>query len=105
MFGIKRWKDWLPDAARWFGGGFAKGTLLDTKADYLRRFIREIWRGELWHWCALGFELTRSRQICPVSSPSVTTGCDSKGCLPDVPEPPAGHWPADSATLIHATSS
>ena len=27
VFGIKRWKDRLPDAARWFGGGFAKGTL------------------------------------------------------------------------------
>ena len=118
VFGIKRWKDWLPDAARWFGGGFAKGTLLNTQADYLRRFIRETWRGELCHWCALGcsssgirggptwlWSPTRWRQICPASSPSVTTGCDSNGCLPDVAEQPAGHWPAGSATLIHATSS
>jgi glycosyl-4,4'-diaponeurosporenoate acyltransferase len=53
-FRIKAWKDRLPDAARWFGGGFAKGTLAGTKADYLRRFIRETWRGELCHWFALG---------------------------------------------------
>ncbi len=54
VFGIKSWKDRLPDAARWFGGGFAKGTLTGTKADYLRRFIRETWRGELCHCFALG---------------------------------------------------
>jgi len=53
-FSIKRWKDWLPDAARWFGGGFAKGKLAGTQPDYLRRFIQETWRGELCHWCALG---------------------------------------------------
>ena len=45
-FGIRRWKDRLPDAARWFGGGVAKGRLSGTKADYLSRFIRETWRGE-----------------------------------------------------------
>jgi glycosyl-4,4'-diaponeurosporenoate acyltransferase len=55
VFGIKRWKDRLPDAARWFGGGFAKGTLTGIRRDYLQRFIRETWRGELCHWCALGF--------------------------------------------------
>lgn len=53
VFGVKRWKDRLPDAARWFGGGFAKGTLAGTQRDYLQRFIRETWRGELCHWCAL----------------------------------------------------
>ncbi len=52
---IKLWKDRLPDAASWFGGGFAKGTLAGKKADYLRRFIRETRRGELCHWCAVGF--------------------------------------------------
>ncbi|MBE0541379.1 MAG: glycosyl-4,4'-diaponeurosporenoate acyltransferase [Verrucomicrobia bacterium] len=54
VFRIKAWKDRLPDAARWFGGGFAKGTLARADRDYLRRFIRETWRGELCHWCALG---------------------------------------------------
>jgi len=51
---IKDWKDKLPDAAGWFGSGFAKATLSGTKADYLRRFIRETWRGELCHWFAVG---------------------------------------------------
>ena len=52
-FRIKDWKDRLPDAARWFGGGFAKGTLAGTQRDYLQRFIRETWRGELCHWAAI----------------------------------------------------
>ena len=53
VFGIKHWKHRLPDAARWFGGGFAKGTLVTIEPEYLRRFIRETWRGELCHWLAL----------------------------------------------------
>jgi glycosyl-4,4'-diaponeurosporenoate acyltransferase len=52
-FYIKRWKDRLPDAARWFEGGFAKSKLAGAKPDYLHRFIRETWRGELCHWLAL----------------------------------------------------
>ena len=55
IFSVKRWKDRLPDAALWFGGGFAKGTLVSTEPEYLLRFIRETWRGELCHWFALGF--------------------------------------------------
>jgi glycosyl-4,4'-diaponeurosporenoate acyltransferase len=55
VLGIKRWKDWLPDAARWFGGGFAKRDLAANDPDYLRRFIRETWRGELCLWFALGY--------------------------------------------------
>ncbi|MHB1307682.1 MAG: glycosyl-4,4'-diaponeurosporenoate acyltransferase CrtO family protein [Limisphaerales bacterium] len=54
-FRIKRWKDRLPDAARWFGGGFAKGSMAGLDPDYLRRFIRETWRGELCHWAALAW--------------------------------------------------
>jgi glycosyl-4,4'-diaponeurosporenoate acyltransferase len=50
---IKCWKDRLPDAARWFDGGFAKGALAGTQRDYLQRFVIETWRGELCHWCAL----------------------------------------------------
>ena len=52
---IKQWKDWLPDAARWFRGGFAKRSMAGTNADYLRCFIRETWRGELCHWSAIAF--------------------------------------------------
>jgi glycosyl-4,4'-diaponeurosporenoate acyltransferase len=55
IFQVKRWKDHLPDAAAWFGGGFAKRSLADRNPGYLRRFIRETWRGELCHWCALAF--------------------------------------------------
>lgn len=55
VFQIKRWKDRLPDAARWFGGGFAKGNLAAKDRAYLRRFIQETWRGELCHWAALAF--------------------------------------------------
>jgi len=55
IFAIKRWKDWLPDGAPWFRGGFGKGKLQDANLEYLRRFSRETWRGELCHWCALAF--------------------------------------------------
>ena len=55
IFRIKSWKDRLPDAARWFGGGFAKRALAGTERDYLERFIGETWRGELCHWSAIGF--------------------------------------------------
>jgi glycosyl-4,4'-diaponeurosporenoate acyltransferase len=54
MFAIKRWKDWLPDGARWMGGGFSKGSMARLGPDYFQRFIRETWRGELCHWYALG---------------------------------------------------
>jgi glycosyl-4,4'-diaponeurosporenoate acyltransferase len=53
-FAIKRWKARLPDAARWFDGGFAKGELTGRDSDYWRRFSRETWRGELCHWFAIG---------------------------------------------------
>ena len=53
VFRIKAWKNRLPDAAQWFGGGFAKGTMAATDPEYVRRFIRETWRGELCHWAAL----------------------------------------------------
>jgi glycosyl-4,4'-diaponeurosporenoate acyltransferase len=52
-FAIKRWKDWLPDAAGWFKGGFPKAELRACTPDFLERFLRETWRGELTHWLAL----------------------------------------------------
>ena len=55
LVAIKQWKDRLPDAARWFGGGFAKGNLACLDSDYLCRFIIETWRGELCHWFAMFF--------------------------------------------------
>ena len=53
VFAIKRWKDKLPDAARMFRGGFAKAKLQTATPEYLDRFLRETWRGELVHWLAL----------------------------------------------------
>ena len=52
---VKKWKRLLPDAARMFAGGFAKGTLNQRDAAYLRQFARETRRGELCHWAALAF--------------------------------------------------
>jgi glycosyl-4,4'-diaponeurosporenoate acyltransferase len=52
-FGIRDWKDRLPDAATWLGGGFAKASLSNAHPEYLARFILETWRGELCHWAAL----------------------------------------------------
>ena len=54
IFAIKQWKDLLPDGARWFAGGFAKGTMNNREPEYLARFIRETRRGELCHWLAIG---------------------------------------------------
>ncbi len=53
VFHIKTWKNWLPDAARWFAGGFAKGSVANASREYLERFARETWRGELCHWAAM----------------------------------------------------
>jgi len=53
FFCIKVWKKLLPDAASWFAGGFPKGALAGIDREYLQRFVRETWRGELCHWCAV----------------------------------------------------
>jgi len=53
VFGIRKWKDMIPDAARWLSGGFAKASLNARERDYFARFIRETWRGELCHWAAM----------------------------------------------------
>jgi glycosyl-4,4'-diaponeurosporenoate acyltransferase len=55
VLAIKAWKDHLPDAARWFTGGFAKGALGSRDPAYWQRFIRETWRGELCHWAAMAW--------------------------------------------------
>lgn len=54
-FGVKHWKDLLPDGASWFGGGFAKNELTATDAGHLQKFIRETRRGEICHGCAFLF--------------------------------------------------
>jgi glycosyl-4,4'-diaponeurosporenoate acyltransferase len=52
-FAIKRWKDRLPDGASWLSNGFSKAKLVNKTPEYLRRFIRETWRGEVCHWFAI----------------------------------------------------
>ena len=53
VFDIKLWKDKLPDASRMFRGGFAKANLQTAAPEFLERFLRETWRGEIVHWLAL----------------------------------------------------
>lgn len=53
VFAIKGWKDKLPDAASWFRSGFAKANLREASPEFLDRFLRETWRGEIVHWLAL----------------------------------------------------
>ncbi|MCS7089904.1 MAG: glycosyl-4,4'-diaponeurosporenoate acyltransferase [Verrucomicrobiota bacterium] len=53
IFHVRVWKRYLPDGAAWFPGGFAKRSLEKVMPDYLERFCRETWRGELCHWAAL----------------------------------------------------
>jgi glycosyl-4,4'-diaponeurosporenoate acyltransferase len=50
--GIRRWKDRLPDGAKWLGG-FAKGSLGRSDPAHLQAFIRETRRGECCHWLVL----------------------------------------------------
>jgi glycosyl-4,4'-diaponeurosporenoate acyltransferase len=52
-FGIRLWKDRLPDASRLFAGGFPKASLRTSSPEFLERFLLETWRGELVHWLAL----------------------------------------------------
>lgn len=54
LLAIRRWKDLLPDGARWFAGGFAKASLGSVDPAYLERFLRETRRGEMCHWFAIG---------------------------------------------------
>jgi len=53
FFGIRSWKDRLPDGAALFRGGFRKKNLRAMDREYLERFERETCRGELVHWVAL----------------------------------------------------
>jgi len=53
VFGVKRWKHFLPDGAALFAGGFRKKHLADTGTRYLHRFIIETCRGEAAHWAVI----------------------------------------------------
>ena len=49
LFGLRRWKSHLPDAAPWFGG-FAKRMPKSATPEFLARFRAETCRSEAAHW-------------------------------------------------------
>lgn len=56
--GIRRWKDRLPEAGRFYAGGFSKRHLEDHNPAYLQRFILETSRAEFSHWLTWALALT-----------------------------------------------
>ena len=52
-FGIRRWKDGLPEAGALFAGGVSKRRLTGTDEPGLARFAMETRRAELGHWSAM----------------------------------------------------
>lgn len=56
VFGIKKWKSWLPDGAAWLGHSFSKKKIASRQPVYLDNFARETCRAEWAHWVTmLGF--------------------------------------------------
>ncbi|UOY93110.1 glycosyl-4,4'-diaponeurosporenoate acyltransferase [Ectobacillus sp. JY-23] len=53
--GVKRWKQWAPDASRLFKGGFHKKNLRNMTEEHLRVFLLETKRAELAHWLPIPF--------------------------------------------------
>jgi len=49
VFKIKKWKHILPDGAKTHKGGFPKGHLQSYDPDYLKAFIAETGRAEIFH--------------------------------------------------------
>ncbi|HEX6659850.1 MAG TPA: hypothetical protein VF065_17285 [Ilumatobacter sp.] len=52
-FGIRRWKDALPEAGALFSGGMSKRRLPGAAGGGLPRFVAETRRAELGHWSAM----------------------------------------------------
>ncbi len=49
VFKIRKWKHLLPDGARTHKSGFRKGKLDSYKPEYLKKFIIETGRAEIFH--------------------------------------------------------
>lgn len=79
--GIRKWKDRLPEAGAFFGGGMSKRSLPGREADDLARFAAETRRAELVHWAVLA--------IVPVfalwSPPALFAAMAAYGVLANVP--------------------
>lgn len=50
LFGVKHWKDRLPDGGSIFIIAFQKKQLMESSTGYLRRFVIESRRAEWTHW-------------------------------------------------------
>lgn len=50
IFGVKKWKRYLPDGAKLFQGGFEKKSLKNKSVAYLEYFIMETKRAEFSHF-------------------------------------------------------
>ncbi len=50
FFKVKKWKQFVPDGAKLFKGGFPKKKLQSSGSKYLNTFMLETCRGELTHW-------------------------------------------------------
>jgi len=50
VFKITKWKRFLPDGARTHKSGFTKSNLKNTDSEYLKKFIAETGRSEIFHW-------------------------------------------------------
>ena len=50
LFGIRRWKNRMPEAGAMFRGGFSKARISVLSRDGLERFVAETRRAELTHW-------------------------------------------------------
>jgi glycosyl-4,4'-diaponeurosporenoate acyltransferase len=57
-FGIRRWKDALPEAGAFFEGGFSKRSLVVQDPAYLERYLAETCRAEASHWMSAALSLT-----------------------------------------------
>ncbi|MFW6289036.1 MAG: hypothetical protein ACOC2Q_04580, partial [Spirochaetota bacterium] len=58
VFGIRRWKELLPEAGGMFKGGFAKRAIGGRSPDRLGSFIAETRRAEFSHWLVVLLSFT-----------------------------------------------
>lgn len=50
---VHKWKNFLPDGAKYFKGDFTKKHLLSYDSSYLETFVKESCRAELVHWLGM----------------------------------------------------
>lgn len=50
---VHKWKNLLPDGAKYFKGDFTKKHLLSTDSEYIAKFLKESCRAEIVHWLGM----------------------------------------------------